>query len=321
MRGPDIRSNGGWLAFQPSLYKPETKEVEVFQRNSIRLGTKIAVPAALAGLIISSGCSSKTTEMQSHWSADSIKVDGQVEDWSNTPLTYFEDEQVSLGLRNDDENLYILFRTKSQTWERLIRTSGLTMWLDETGGKKKDFGIRYIGGLSLSEMQKTGIVSERGLLDSLMPEQKQRLIRERETMANQIEVLSEEGKQKIIIPADGSRGPAISSAVSQGIYTYELRIPLQDKRGDYYFIKPQPPGQTLGIGLEWGGIDNLKQMMQQRGEGMEGGGRPPGGIGPGSGGPPGGVGPGGSGPGGPSGQRPERQKIWVKILLALPPEE
>ncbi|PIS25255.1 MAG: hypothetical protein COT45_02870 [bacterium (Candidatus Stahlbacteria) CG08_land_8_20_14_0_20_40_26] len=282
----------------------------MFQVNTIGLFTKIATSIVVVGLILNSGCGGKALEMQSQWSAESIKVDGQVEDWSDTPLTYFEDEQVSLGLRNDDENLYILFCTRSQTWERLIRMSGVTMWLDETGGKKKDFGIRYIGGPSLSEMQKSGMLGEGGFRDSLIPELKQRLIREREIMANQIEVLLEEGKQEIIIPADGSRGPAVSSAVPRGIYTYEFCIPLREKHGDYYFIKPQPPQKTLGIGLEWGGIgtrDRQRMTDEVGGErGSVGGGMPRGGM------------PGGERGGMRERQIPQKQETWIKVHLAQP---
>jgi len=265
----------------------------MFQVNTIGLFTKIATPVTLIGLILNSGCGGKALETQSQWSVEPIKVDGQVEDWSAIPLTYFEDEQVSLGLQNDDESLYILFRTKSQTWERLIRMSGVTMWLDETGGKKKDFGIRYIGGPSLSEMQKTGMPGEGSFRDNLTPEQKQHLIQKQEAIADQITVLYEEGKQEIFIPADGSRGPAISSAVPQGIYTYEFRIPLQDKHGDYYFIKPQPPGQTLGIGLEWGGVSRRDRQRMTEETGGERGGRMH-----------------------EERQMPEKQEIWMKVHLA-----
>lgn len=289
----------------------------MFQVNTIGLFTKIATPIFLVGLILNSGCGGKALEMQSQWSAEPIKVDGQVEDWSDTPLTYFEDEQVSLGLLNDDENLYILFCTRSQTWERLIRMSGVTMWLDETGGKKKDFGIRYIGGPSLSEMQKSGMLGEGGFRDNLTLKLRQHVTGERETIANQIEVLFEEGKQEIIIPADGSRGPAVGSAVPQGIYTYEFCIPLREKNGDYYFIKPQPPGQTLGIGLEWGGIGtrDLHRWTDEMGgeRGSVGGGMPRGDM------PRGGM-PGGEHGGGMrERQMPQKQEIWIKVCLAQNP--
>jgi hypothetical protein len=288
----------------------------MFQGNSIRLGTKIAVPAALAGLIISSGCSSKTPEMQSHWSAESIKVDGKFDDWADTPLNYFKDSQVSLGLRNDVENLYILFRFKNESWARLIQMGGVTLWLDKTGKKKKNFGLRYTGGPPPSQMRQPG---EGDFSQRPAPEQQERTMEMQAQMANQFTIIDKQADEEVSIPADGSQGPAVSSAYENGFYSYELQIPLQSWEDNYYAINTQV-GETIGLGLEWGGMDNLKQMMQQRGEGMESG--PPGGIGPGSGRPPEGIGPGSGGPGGPPGRRsePKKQKIWIKTLLASIPE-
>jgi len=294
-------------------------EAEMFQRNSIGLITKILTPVALVGLIISSGCSSKTTEMQSHWSTESIKVDGQSEDWADTPLTCFKDSQVSLGLRNDAENLYILFRFKNETWARLIARGGMTLWLDNMGKKKKDFGIRYTGGPSPSQLQQSG---EGRFRDRLTPEQQERMLERHAEMAKQVTIIDKQADKEISVPADGSQGPAASFAYEQGFYSYEFKIPLQGREDNCYAIGAQA-GQTVGLGLEWGGMDAQRQMRQERGRGMRDGGRRPGGMGPGQGGRrPGGRGRGqGDRAGGSRRQLLEKQKIWVKILLVSPQKE
>ena len=95
-------------------------------------------------------------------------------EWPSGSTVYFEDSGVQLGLRNDSQNLYILFRFGNQAWARAIRMGGLTLWLDNSGKKKKDIGIRYNGGPSFpdSGMQKPGMAGKGGFLDSLSPEQK-----------------------------------------------------------------------------------------------------------------------------------------------------
>lgn len=282
-------------------------------KNFTGLSAKTLFLLTLAGSILLAGC--KTQEMQTDWSAVPVQVDGEMTGWDGMTVTYFEDIGVQLGLCNDSENLYILFRFSDQTWARAIRMGGVTLWLDNSGKKKKDFGIRYTGGPSLSELQKMRPSSEGGFWESLTPEQQQRLADMQAATADQITIIDKKSDQKITLPANGSRGPAVSFASPQGIYTYEFSIPLQKSDVFAYAIGAQP-GQTICLGLEWGGISmsDRQRMRQEMGGGMRGGG---GGGGMG-GGRRGGGGRGGS-RGGSRIQPPEKQELWVKTLLASPP--
>jgi len=274
----------------------------------------------LGGTILLLSC--KNTEVQSHWSAEPVKVDGEMTEWPSGSTVYFEDSGVQLGLRNDSQNLYILFRFSNQAWARAIRMGGLTLWLDNSGKGKKDIGIRYNGGPSLldSEMQKPGMAGEGGFLDSLTPEQKERFMqRQKKEMVDQLKVIYKKSGQEIFIPTNGSSGPVVSFGSPQGTYTYEFSIPLQKSDVSHYGVGAQL-GQAISLGLEWGGMseDDRKRMREEMGGG------PPGGMG---GGPPGGGGmpPGGGPPGGgrsrPGVQALEKQEIWVKTQLASPPAE
>jgi hypothetical protein len=282
--------------------------------NSTRLRAKIPLLLTLAGTILLFNC--KGTEVQTNWSTTQVKIDGEANDWANTPMVYFEESGVQLGLRNDSENLYILFRFSNQAWARAIRMGGLTLWFDNSGKKKKDFGIRYAGGPSISEMQKEGMPNRGGFWDSLTPEQQQHLTDMQTAAANQIIVINKKSEQERAISADGSAGPAVSFGSPQGVYVYEFSIPLQ--RGDvsHYGIGAQP-GQAICLGLEWGGMSKADRASREK---MGGG--PPGGMGGGrhggmGGGPPGGGRPHG-GRGGPGMQSTEKQEIWVKTSLASP---
>ena len=269
---------------------------------------RAVLPLLFVCLILTARC--KNQEVQSHWSVEPVRVDGQMTDWAGVPTTYFEDSGVQLGLCNDAKNLYVLFSFNDPNWARAIRMGGLTLWLDNSAKKKKDFGLRYTGGPPPSEMQKPGMAGEGGFWDRLTPEQKQRLMQRQAAMADQITVIDKKMDQAITLPSDSSRGPAVSFGTPQGIYTYEFRIPLQEKDKGYYAIGAQP-GQTISLGLEWGGIEmrDRQQMMRERGGGMMGGGPPGGRMGGGRGG----------SRGGPPMQPLEKQEVWVKTLLASPP--
>ncbi|MBL7073834.1 hypothetical protein ISS37_01160 [candidate division KSB1 bacterium] len=266
------------------------------------LSAKALLTLIFAGSILLAGC--KSQEVQTHWSAEPVLVDGKMPEWEGVPTTYFEDSGVLLGLCNDSENLYVLFRFNDPKWARAIRMGGLTLWLDNSGKKKKDFGIRYTGGPPLLQMQRPGMTGEGGFWESLTPEQRERLM-QRRARADQITVILKKGDQAINIPADGSSGPAVSFATPQDIYTYEFRVPLKKSDVFDYGIGAEP-GQTISLGLEWGGI--------RMGDRQRGGGR--GGMG---GGRRGGSGSGGS-RGGSRMQPPKKQEIWVKTQLASAPE-
>jgi len=266
---------------------------------------KVLLLLSIVGLILTAGC--KTQKMPAHWSAEPVQIDGQISDWADTSIGYFEDIGVQLGLCNDREKLYVIFRFSDPRWAQAISMGGVTLWLDNSGKKKKDFGIRYTGGPSLSGLQNLG---RGGFWDKLTPEQKERLMEKQTSMADQVTVVYKEPDQGIALPADGSSGPAVAFTDTQNIYTYEFSIPLQ--KGDVFgYALGAEPGQTIGIGLEWGGMSDRQRMMQGMGGGRGGRG--------GGGGMSGGR---GSRPGGGfRPQAPEKEEIWVKTQLASSPKE
>jgi hypothetical protein len=271
------------------------------------------------GSILLTGC--KTQELKTNWSSTPIKIDGKMNDWANTPMAYFEESGVQLGLRNDSENLYILFRFNNQAYAQAIRMGGVTIWFDNFGKKKKELGIRYTSGPSFFDFQKMRSSQGGGFEESLTEEQKERLA-EREksmTMRDQIVTIGKKGNQERILSTGGSDGPAVSFDSSQGAFTYEFSLPLQKSDISRYGIDEQP-GQILGLGFEWGGVtmaDRKSRGGNPPGGGMGGG--PPGGMG---GGPPGGRGGGrDNGPGTSSNQASEKQELWLKTKLATPAAE
>jgi hypothetical protein len=273
----------------------------------------------LIGLLLLSGCDAQ--EVQTKWSAEPVKVDGETTEWTSGSTSYFEDLGLQLGLSNDDQNLYVLFRFNNQAWAQAIRMGGVTLWLDNSAKKKKDFGIRYTGGQPLSDFHGMNPPEQGGFQEAMTPEQQERASEMEKFMADRITLIDKKNNQEVTLSPDGSGGPVVSFASPQGIYTYEFSIPLE--RADAFACGVgAKPGQTISIGFEWGGTDeNQKKMKEGAGGGPPGGksGGPPGGM---SGGPPGGMG--GGPPGGgrsPQGmQQVEKQEFWVKTQLASPAE-
>jgi hypothetical protein len=278
----------------------------------------ILLTSVFAVLVLAGTGNCKTREVSSYWPLEPIRVDGKRTDWSeDMPVNYFEEEGAVLALSNDSDNLYILFCLKDRKWVRAIRMTGVKLWLDAKGKEKKDFGLRYNGGPSLSETQ----TARRGeYSNDAPPEAKQRMMQGRTPPTIQFTFIDKKNGIEMEIPTDGSKGPAASFDTSMGLYSYEFSIPLESGVAGYYGMGIKP-GQTISIGVEWGDMGNFKGMSGHPGN-M--GGMPPGGMG---GGPPGGRGGRGGGMGGGRESRgegmqaPKKQEVWVKVKLALPPAE
>ncbi|MEW5925372.1 MAG: hypothetical protein AB1746_15430 [Candidatus Zixiibacteriota bacterium] len=280
-------------------------------KTIILIGLLIIVPWILPGC--------KGQEVECAWMANPTVIDGQRNDWKDMPFTYFEDEDVVLGLSNDNDNLYVFFSFKNAQWARMIQMSGITLWFDGKGKKNKNWGLRYRGGPKMPERQDKTDDRMRDMPDDMMDKSRQNPMENGAPFA----IISKTRDQEYIIDTSGSDGPAVSSAVTNGIYTYEFRIPIRVSGNELYNFSAAP-GQIVGIGSEWGGMP--EGMSRPEGGGRPGGVEPPdGGFPGGGGGFPGGGGGMGGGPGGgpPGGGREmpsmEKQEIWVKTVLAEAP--
>ncbi len=276
----------------------------IFPGGVIILITTIFVISAMTGC--------KTQKIAGHWISEPIQIDGQRADWTNIPANYFEDQDIAVGLCNDSENLYLFFSFKNPMWARAIESTGLTLWLDGTAKKKKNLGIRYKGGPPPEELRKNSGFN--------MPEDVAERMKERDEQqkdsSSQITILDNINYREETLPSSTPAGPAVAFSTSKDIYTYEFRLPLAESGyGQYGF--GANPGKFVCIGAEWG---EFNMGERYRREGM-GGGRPGGGGFPGEGSFPGGYGGGGfERPAGMQRQRPEKQEIWIKTQLAVPPK-
>ncbi|MFH1686541.1 MAG: hypothetical protein ABIE70_03360 [bacterium] len=253
---------------------------------------------ALAIVIFAAGC--KGIEIQSSWPIEGIAVDGQVADWDELPATFFEDENIVLGIANDNEYVYLQFRTRDEQYARLMKESGLTIYLDHDGGKSKDFSLHLTAG---PEVQLPGEMQPRRDRQGA-PRDMDRQTEPRFTCFIRNVILEKD------IPLTGEQGPAAAFDTSLGFYCWEVSVPLCPRAVRYYGLDMEP-GRQLGLGLIWGDTsqmqrpDRMLDDLPDGGLGGRGGGR-------GRGGPKGGPGMGG-------GQMPQKQEIWLKTTLATAP--
>ncbi len=296
----------------------------LISRGAMRLGM-----AALALAIGVAGSGAK--QLESKWRNVDVKVDGQGTEWDGA-TTDFNDEQLTLGLRNDGEYLYVGLFVQNPFTQSQILTSGFTIWFDPAGGTAKTFGIRYPLGVPVNV--RSAFV--RALMDG---ENADSLAKVYAALPDKMELLDSAEGRGVSVPVR-DHGIEVAARAEHDLLVYELKVPLVASADAPRAIGVQP-GQKIAIGIETAQVMGHRERQGGRGSGEgggpgggehrggpEGGGQGGEGRGPGGdsggrgghgGGPRGGRGfPGGGGPGGPGGgpDQAGRLSLWTTVKLS-----
>ncbi len=289
------------------------------RRGSGTLAVWIAAIAAVAIV----GCGGE--KFWSRWSGGDVAIDAQNTEWDGA-ITYFEDQQISVGLQNDDTNLYIALFTEDRGALAQVLTGGFTIWFNPTGKKEKQFGIRYPRTLKDEERRLLMPSPGKGGAPDFLGEAFKDLPKELEI------VDPKGGAGHVLKPGEG--GIEVAMNLSKGLLAFEIKVPFHKTAETPYAIGASEKG-ILAVGIETAEMTRpAGRPKGGRGTGGLGGdmgdGGPEGGMGGGPGGgmggPGGGMGGGpGGGMGGPGGRGPgagggpeasEPLNLWISVLLS-----
>jgi hypothetical protein len=182
---------------------------------------------------------------------------------------------------------------------------GITLWIDQDGGKDKVFGLKYNGGPDMDQIASDLPESALQRIEDLPPPQKDRLDGMRAAREVRLELVDNKAEQVVPIDANGGDGLDVKYGFADGFHIYEAKIPLEIYSDRFYGIKLDPE-KEFDIGAEWGGMPNREEMRERiAGMGGRGGGMRAGGDGRG-----GGMRGGGFEP-------PEEKELWIKTHLAI----
>ncbi len=261
---------------------------------------RIILVLSLIAIASLTGCNE--VNLQSKWRDKPIALDGSIVGWPDDVQYFDENTRTLFSIVNDADDLYIRIVTRSKTTQRLMMGRGFTVWLDDSGGTDKKFGIQFP-------------LARQGRMQTTFPDHKSRTGME-EMLAdsrNNLAILqgSEGKRQTMPVQQAQSSGIYASLNMHRGILVYVLKVS----------IPPASSGGIVGIGFESG------KPERSAGRGGSGGGSG-GGKGGGRGGGHGGGMGGGGGGGGKSnkggqqgGGQPQAVDIWARVHLATNPEE
>ncbi len=144
-----------------------------------------------------------------------------------------------------------------------INKTGMTLWLNTEGKKKKNYGIKF----QLRTVSSDNYISLLEEMKGPLPEERKKEIRSRPAYRiHHIELIDK--KSEISLIASGSSALLFNSWIRIDMVTYEFRIPLKKEEGQPVGIGTEP-GKSLKIGFEWGGLtEELRKEEMARLEGL-----------------------------------------------------
>ncbi|MFC2166859.1 hypothetical protein ACFLQZ_02730 [Acidobacteriota bacterium] len=241
-------------------------------------------------------------QIQSQWRDKDIVVDGESGDWLDA-LTYVEEFNISVGMANDTDFLYIGVAVENPLVRMRVMRQGLTVWFDPEGGRKKTLGIRF----PLGSLGRGGPPAE--FEENLDMEKFQRAL---PLALNELEILGPNREDVRRIKKDEAEGVNVALGVSSDRLVYELKIPLMNKNNpDLPYAINVRPGSSFGIGIE---TSSQRRDMEKtpRSNTTRGMGRPQGGGNSGMGRP----GSMGGMPGAGRMMMPRKLRLWMSVLLS-----
>ena len=237
-------------------------------------------------------------EFNSQWKDRDIDVDGRSMDWLDT-LTYVEEFNISVGIANDTDYLYICAVVENPLVRMQVMRQGLTVWFDPKGGRKKAMGLRFPLGYQGMREPPAEFGEEPDI---------EKLQRTFPMSLNELEILGPNRKDVRRMRKAEAKGVDVAMSFSSGKLVYELKIPLIKSSNRPYAINVRP-GSSFGIGIETSPSRDMGQSPRRKTGGM---GRPGGGGNPGMGGR-GGM---GQMPGGGRSGMPKNLKLWLSVALS-----
>jgi len=235
--------------------------------KSYRLKIMFLTFFVVLSVFVFAGCG--MLEVESTWRDREVTIDGidDGDEWANARY-FLGEEKVTIGLLNDESNMYVRLSSHDNNMQRQLMALGFTVWFDAAGKKRKTLGIHFPIGMQSGGMQMMS--RDRSTSRDEDSDQSQKMVEESQ---KEIEIIGP-GKNesiKMVLSDVLEQGINIKIDVSKGNLVYELQIPLARNELHPYGIGTDIT-QAIGIGLETGKIDTsqMKNQREERSGGMGG---------------------------------------------------
>jgi len=218
-------------------------------------------------LTISLSGFSKEKEVKSFWAASSLKIDGFKDDWAEVTFAAEKKVKIDYAFKNDAENLYVLYISKNPKYLSSISLTGITLWFNSEGKKKKNYGIKFIQ----KQISADALISRTEKEKGPVPEDQKKEIRKNPFyLINDAEIVNKKGKSRSQSSESSEIKPAVFRVMKQqNLLVFEFAIPLKRMMEQTSGVEIEP-GKRVKVGFEWGGMtEEMKKEVKRRSAGLE----------------------------------------------------
>jgi hypothetical protein len=232
-------------------------EVKMTKKNSIGILVTFMLVAVLSSPLLAKDAYKST------WNTAQMSVDGTEFDWQDATPFFEKKVAADYAFKNDANFLYVLFKFKDpKKFMSSISWTGMTVYLDPNGKKKKDYFINFRKKQITAEEFITKMEAEQGPLSQ---EDKDKIMVNEFYVDHDIQVTNKKAKTQTLEKVEGMV-PAIFRAnpAEDGIYIWEFAIPLA-RPAEMAPGIGAAPGQQIKVGFHWGGAtDEWKEAQAAR---------------------------------------------------------
>ena len=204
---------------------------------------------------------SKEKIITCNWVASPLTIDGSNEEWGEDALSFEKKVDVNFAFRNDAENLYVLFIFNDPKYLSSINATGMTLWFNTEGKKKKNYGLTFMKKQVSTDMFISILEKQKGPLSE---EEKNNIQANPRYFLHNIKVVGKESESTSQQAESEEANVAIFRSMSQEkMVIYELAVPLRRITEQAHGVGTEP-GKTVKVGFEWGGLtDEMKKAIAE----------------------------------------------------------
>lgn len=193
------------------------------------------------------GCSS-SLELRSRWTDQGLAITGDGSHWKDATIEIHGPE-VTVGVKNDNDNLYIGLITSNSATQLQMLALGCTVWFDTTGQNNKTFGIQF---------PVSGLLQGQRFPAQENPEEIKHLV---DAAQGHLAICGPGENQQLRISMRDARGVEARLSYVDRTLIYELKVPLQKNKKQPYAINADTTKPLL-VGFETGDLATAMRAQQ-----------------------------------------------------------
>ncbi len=228
------------------------------------VGRKIVLGLVLVLGILPGLAAAKTAQVQSRWQEGQLKIDGDVLDWGTSSFSCEKAVKVDYAFANDMAYLYLLFIFNDLKYVSSIAQTGMTIWFNTDGKKKKTLGVRF----RRKRIPAATVVAIMEKKSGPLPaDRKKEIMSKPEHAVVQFMAVNKDGEDVTGQFFKDMPEPELQiKKTDQGRLVYEFQFPI----GSLGRLGIEA-GKSVMVAFDWGGFTKeMRQELMQRG-GYEGG--------------------------------------------------